>query len=287
VRLILEGGGVRAAYSSGVVHALSEAGIRASAVVGSSSGSVNAAFYAAGQTQAVCDIWRETVPGRRFINYRRFVWRMFIPFGRPGLDVDEMMDNVVAKRLDMQAATTGSTRLYVVATMVSDGSPILVRPNADNLLEWLRASNAIPAGYNRIVRIEGKDYVDGGVVAPVAFHLELDEPCEDPTVVVLTRRMETNKGPPNWWQQLALQLMVPKPIRTLSVGQHVLHNQLMQALRQSVDAGEIILVDPPPEMPLSRLTRDRGRIETGIQMGLEVGRDLARRLGANKAQSSG
>jgi hypothetical protein len=39
-----------------------------------------------------------------------------------------------------------------------------------------------------------------------------------------------------------------------------------------------MLVDPPDEMPLGRLTTDAGAIRAGVQLGLEVGRRLALQL---------
>ena len=46
MKLVLEGGGARAAYSAGLVHALAQAGVRPKVVIGCSSGSINAAFLA-------------------------------------------------------------------------------------------------------------------------------------------------------------------------------------------------------------------------------------------------
>src|SRR5690349_23007475 len=91
MKLVLEGGGARAAYSAGVVHALAESGVRAKAVLGCSSGSINAAFYASGQTATLLDLWSNYVPGRHFISWRR----QLTPFGGPGLAVDDMLDRVM------------------------------------------------------------------------------------------------------------------------------------------------------------------------------------------------
>ena len=71
MKLVLEGGGARAAYSAGLVHGLAQSGVRAKAVIGTSSGSINAAFYASGQTATVVDLWANYVPGNHFISWRR------------------------------------------------------------------------------------------------------------------------------------------------------------------------------------------------------------------------
>jgi hypothetical protein len=66
-----------------------------------------------------------------------------------------------------------------------------------------------------------------------------------------------------------------------------LHNAVMGRLRLAVEKREVLLVNPPSDMPLSRFTRDAGRIKAGIALGREVGRTLARELlGAGEAPMS-
>jgi predicted patatin/cPLA2 family phospholipase len=276
MRLILEGGGTRAAYSAGVVHALRQLNVRAGAVVGSSSGSMNAAFFASGQTETLCHLWREVVPNEGFISYRR----LLTPWGPPGLDVDRMIDHTIRKAhpLDVKRAVAGSPALYVVCTELTEGRAHIVRPNEHNIYDWIRASHAIPVGYNRIVHVEGQDFVDGGVAAPVPFDLPLEEPCDGPTVVILTRPMSTKKPAPNWWQQLFLRTLVPPRVASLSLRQHELHHALMQRLKLAVAREEVIVIDPPPQMTLSRVTNDAKKIAAGIRVGEEVGKRLAERL---------
>lgn len=276
MKLVLEGGGVRAAYSAGVMHSLREAGVIPAAVVGSSTGSLNAAFVASGQTDVACAIWTDEVPGDRFISWRR----QFTPWGKPGLDLDAMIDEVILPRLDVVAATSGRVHLYVTATDVRAGEAVVARPTPESIGQWLRASFALPVGYNRIVEVEGRPCIDGGVLAPVAFDVPLPETYAGPTVAVLTRPIETAKPAPALWARVALRTIVPPGARELSLRQHELHNAQMKKLQDAVRRGEVLLVDPPPDLGLSRLTRDSKKIRRGVELGRRVGEGLARRLGA-------
>lgn len=278
MKLVLEGGGARAAYSAGVVHALSEAGVRPRVVIGCSSGSINAAFLASGQTATVCDLWANYVPGKHFISWRR----QLTPFGGPGLAVDDMLDRVMIGQslFDPVAATRGDPVLYVAATDIATGAGVLVRPRAENVVEWLRASLALPVGYNRIVRIGEQGFIDGGVAMPVPFDEPIETACSGPTVVVLTRKMDTRKAAPKLWEKAFIWAIVPRAARAATLRQHELHNDVMDRLRSAVARQEVMLVNPPDEMPLSRFTRDPGRIRAGIDLGQEVGRRLAAELAA-------
>jgi len=278
MKLVLEGGGARAAYSAGVVHALAEGGVRAKAVIGCSSGSINAAFYASGQTATLLELWGNYVPGKHFISWRR----QLTPFGGPGLAVDDMLDRVMTagSLFDPVAATRGEPVLYVAATDVVTGAGVLAKPNADNVIEWLRASLALPVGYNRVVTIGGRGFIDGGVAMPVPFDEPLEPPCDGPTVVVLTRKMNTLKAAPKLWEKAFIWAIVPRAARAATLRQHELHNAVMQRLSVAVERREVMLVNPPEDMPLSRFTRDASTIRAGIELGREVGRRLATELKA-------
>jgi predicted patatin/cPLA2 family phospholipase len=278
MKLVLEGGGARAAYSAGVVHALAEAGVRPKAVIGCSSGSINAAFFASGQTATACDLWANYVPGKHFISWRR----QLTPFGGPGLAVDDMLDRVMIGQslFDPIAATRGDPALYIAATDVKTGLGVLARPRHDDVVDWLRASLALPVGYNRIVTIGDRGFIDGGVAMPVPFDEPIATECNGPTVVVLTRKMNTLKAAPKLWEKAFIHAIVPRAARLATLRQHELHNAVMNRLRLAVERKEVLLVNPPDELPLSRFTRDAGRIRAGIALGQEVGRRLAAELGA-------
>jgi predicted acylesterase/phospholipase RssA len=276
MKLVLEGGGARAAYSAGVVHALAEAGVKPKVVIGASSGSINAAFVASGQTSTVVDLWANYVPGKHFISWRR----QLTPFGGPGLAVDDMLDRVMVGQslFDPVAATRGAPALYIAATDVHTGEGVLVKPDASNVIEWLRASLALPVGYNRVVRIGERGFIDGGVAMPVPFDEPLESPCEGPTVVVLTRKMHTLKAAPKLWERAFIWAIVPRAARAATLRQHELHNAVMRRLGLAVERKEVMLINPPDEMPLTRFTRDASTLRAGIAIGQEVGRRLAPEL---------
>ncbi|MCB9593455.1 MAG: patatin-like phospholipase family protein [Sandaracinaceae bacterium] len=276
MKLVLEGGGNRAAFSAGVLLALERAGVPCEAIVGSSTSAVTAAYFAAGQMELGVRVWTEVMPDG-LVSWRRLV----TPWGRPALDLDRMIDDVLQKgwsRLDVDRLLEGAPVLYVVATKVPSGEGVLARPKREDLFEWLRASSALPVGYNRVVRIDGDDYVDSGLAAPVPFDMPLETPFEEPTVVILTRRPREEKQRPSWWQRAFLRLIVPEAIRGPSLRQHDLYNRIVRQLKAEEAAGRLILVTPPDDMTLSRLTRDAASLRRGVDIGLREGEALVARL---------
>jgi predicted patatin/cPLA2 family phospholipase len=273
VKLVLEGGGVRAAYSAGVCHGLAQAGVRFDAVIASSSGVLNAAFLAAGQTAAACDLWRELTPHRGLISWRR----QLTPFARPGLDLDMLIDDILVGegKLDLDRATAGDPDLFFTATDVARVAGHVARPTRATLVEWLRAALAFPAGYDREVTIDGVRYVDGGVAMPVPFDVPAIDPYPGPTLVVLTRPLSTSKLPPRWYETALVNLLVPRVARRAVLSQHELHNRTMRRLRSAELEGRVLVSNPPPEMPLKRFSTNEAKVFRGIEMGIVEGTRLA------------
>lgn len=276
MRVVIEGGGCRSAYSSGVLQVLAESGVAVDSVIGSSSGSMNAAFFAAGQTDRMVELWRDERVARRMVSIARFL----NPFAAPGLDVDDLVDNMLnlEGQLDPVRATSGPTALYTMAVNIDEMRPVAHRPTAETLWPWLKASMAMPLAYNRIVDIEGKGYVDGGVLEPVPFKTDLPPPPSGVTVVVLTRRAEVRKAAPPVWAKWLMRMITHPKVFDATIVQHEYHNNLMDELVLAHESGSVILVEPPVGMPVSRLTTDGKKLREGHQIGREVGEQLLRTL---------
>jgi NTE family protein len=155
VGLALGGGAARGFAHIGVIQVLEEAGIRPDLVVGTSAGSLVAAMYAAGKSgaelaalalamdeSAITD-W--AFPGRGVI--RGDALARYVREHTGGRNIEQM-------RLP----------LGIVATELASGAPILFQRGDAGLA--VRASSAVPAVFQPVA-INGREYVDGGLVSPV------------------------------------------------------------------------------------------------------------------------
>jgi NTE family protein len=155
IGLALGGGAARGFAHIGVIQVLEESGIRPDLVAGTSAGSLVAALYAAGRSgvelAVLADAMDETAfadwafPGRGLI--RGEALAKFVRDKTRGLEIDRM-------RLP----------LGIVATDLDSGEPILFRRGDTGTA--VRASSAVPAVFQP-VKIGSREYVDGGLSAPV------------------------------------------------------------------------------------------------------------------------
>lgn len=277
MRLVLEGGGSRAVFGAGVLIPLMEAGIPFTSVVGSSTGAMVAAYFAAGQHAELEEIWSRHLAGKRILNYSR----LLLPGSRSLIDLDYLVDEIFGRRvpLDRQRATSGSPAFHVVGTDVRAGALVLGRPTPDNVMAWIKGAAAIPVGYRRAVEVEGHRIMDGGLVDSVPYRLAIPgQDPDEPILIVVTRRLETRKPPPSWWQRALASLLISGPVRELIRDQHLRHNELMDRIAVDRARGLLRVVEPPPDFPVSRTTRDAKRLATGLDMGKALGRQLVAAL---------
>jgi NTE family protein len=159
VALVLGAGAARGFAHIGVIKALEAQGITPDIVVGSSVGSVIAALFAAGFTgnelnrlalnldEATITDWDLPFAGK---------------FG--GLIKGDALQAMLNREVQNRTIEQMRIPLGIVATELQSGKGVLFRTGNTGMA--VRASCSIPGVFQPAV-ISGKEYVDGGLVAPV------------------------------------------------------------------------------------------------------------------------
>lgn len=157
IGLALGGGAARGFAHVGVIQVLEEAGIRPSFVIGTSAGSLVAAIYASGRSGAQLQQIAEDMEEASLTDWT-------LPLFRRGVLRGDALARYVNQQVGMRPIEAMNIPLGIVATDLHSGESIVFRRGDTGLA--VRASSAIPALFQP-VRIAGRDYVDGGLVAPV------------------------------------------------------------------------------------------------------------------------
>ncbi|WP_232834695.1 patatin-like phospholipase family protein [Rhodoferax ferrireducens] len=157
VGLVLGGGAARGFAHIGVIQVLEEAGIRPSLVVGTSAGSLVAAFYASGKTGAQLQQIAETMEEAAFADWT-------LPIFSRGMLRGEALARYVSAQVNGRPIESMSLPLGIVATDLNSGQGMLFQRG--DTATAVRASSAVPALFQP-VKILGREYVDGGLVSPV------------------------------------------------------------------------------------------------------------------------
>lgn len=155
IGLALGGGAARGFAHIGVIQVLEEAGIRPDLVIGTSAGSLVAALYASGKGGAELASLAQAMDETAITDWA---------FPGRGLIRGEALARYVREHTGGRPIEQMRLPLGIVATDLDSGQGIVFRSGDTGTA--VRASSAVPAVFQP-VRIGAREYVDGGLVAPV------------------------------------------------------------------------------------------------------------------------
>ena len=155
IALVLGSGGARGYAHIGVIETLEQHGIKPDLIVGTSAGSIVGSIYASGKS---ADQLRKIALDMKVGDVRDF------KIGLKGFFDGRKVEDYVNKQVGQIPLEKMKIPMYVVATELKNGEKTIF--NHGNTGQAVRASVSIPSMFIPTM-IQGKEYVDGGLVSPV------------------------------------------------------------------------------------------------------------------------
>lgn len=262
--LVIEGGGMKAAYANGVLSAFEEAAEPTfDAVYGSSAGGALAAWYAAGQARYAEATWPYAAD-RRILSYGRFLR------GGPLLDHEALLDIVYLREhpIDQEAIRTRATPVIVVATDVATGQAVYQDLRHGDVISWLKATGRLPLASGGPVPIADRLYLDGGIADPIPVRRAIEDGHHHVTLILNTPPEARKRDNP---ALAALAARKYPALRDGIVRHHVIKHEAITAAAHPPAGVRVDIIQPEVPTGLSRLSRDLGVIQAGIAQGHAAG----------------
>ncbi|MGD0337540.1 MAG: patatin family protein [Bacteroidota bacterium] len=251
--LVVQGGGMRGIYSMAALMAIEECKLTGAFdhVFGSSAGAINGAYLLAEQAKLAVTVYLDDISNKNFVNFLRV---------QKIVDIDFLVDQVLKKHkaLDVKKVMKSRALFHLVLTDVLTGEPaeFTNRDNKDfDLMETLRATAAMPILYNKIVQINGRGYVDGGLLDAVPLMRAIQTGCTD-IVVVLTREPSFRRRRPNLFLRLIEQpflTKLPAATRKLMLSEDKYFNRTMELIEQPEKEGFTVRIAVVYPSDISRM----------------------------------
>ncbi len=159
---------------------------------------------------------------------------------------------------------------WVVVTNVETGEAEYIR--LDNILtqmEALRASASMPF-VSRMVEVDGKRYLDGGIADAIPVRACLDLGY-DKNVVILTQPADYRKGPMHPALIRSAYRKYPNLCRAL-IDRYARYNSQMDDVAQLEKEGRIFVIRPETPLGVKRLEKDKAQLQRVYDMGVADGR---------------
>ena len=278
--LVFEGGGMRGAFTAGIVATLIEEGIDFPHVSGISAGSSNTVNYVSRDAKrahatftTVADSpefggFRHWIEGRGMFNVDYLYDEIAQPDGDAPLDLDTFLANPARVRIGAFNATRGEEVWFTKDDMRT----------VEEVGRCVRASSTLPI-IMPTVTIDGDTYVDGAL-GPNGG-IPLDAPMRDgyrKFFVVLTRPRDFVKTPTKPGVCSALRLAFPRlpSIAEAVARRTVAYNAARRKLFQLEEQGRALIVTPG-DLGIDKMEMNVDRLEDAYDAGVACARaDLPR-----------
>ena len=264
--LVLEGGGMRGVFTSGVLDAFMKHGVYFRYVVAVSAGACNGMSYISRQPR------RARLSNIDFLTQYGYIgWRHLLKQGCI-FDQELLYDKFPNEYLpfDFDTFFQWSATFEMVTTNCLTGQAEYLTESNDRQrsLDIVRASSSLPY-VSKIVRVDGIPMLDGGIVdsIPVMRAIETGHPQN---VVILTR----NKGYRSKERDRKIPPFVYKKYPRLRVAQSrrvAAYNEQLELVERLEELGKVVCIRPQRPMEVGRMEKDIGRLERLYQEGFMLG----------------
>ena len=188
--LVLEGGGFRGIYTSGVLDYFMEQGLYLPQVYGISAGALNALGYAAKQPGRIAQINFRFCHDKRYISVHNMIKY------RCAFNLEFIFDTIPERYIPFDYSTFFSSpvQIHVGATNLLTGRcDFFGKDQMDKKLFPARASAALPL-FSYIFYLNGVPYLDGGIACPIPIARSVRDGNKK-HVIILTRNASFVRKP--------------------------------------------------------------------------------------------
>lgn len=255
IGLILEGGGMRGAYTAGVLDLFLDKNIEFKHCYGVSAGSVNACSYLSKQRGRAFRVDVDYLEDKNYASvYNLFKTGNF--FGT------EMCYHTIPEKLnpyDYDAFNKFDGKFYAVVTNCENGQPeYLEIKDMKNEIDMIRASCSLPL-MAQMVNIGGKIYLDGGISDSIPIRKSVKD-GNSKNVIVLTRDINYRKKPNELMPVIRIKYSkYPKLIEAIEK-RHKYYNMTLDYINNQEKKGNVFVIRPSEKVNIGRLEKDKEKL---------------------------
>lgn len=268
--LVLEGGGMRGVFTSGVLDAFMKHDLYFRYIVAVSAGACNGMSYVSRQPRRARISNIDYLARYKYIGIRHLVTQGCI-FDRELL-YDKFPNQLLP--FDFDEYFKHAKDFEMVTTNCLTGKAMYLSETSDRQrsLNIVRASSSLPY-VSKIVTVDGIPMLDGGIIDSIPINRAIETGHEH-NVVILTR----NKG----WRDTGKDRKVPAFIyknyprlRVALSHRHVVYNQQIDLIDRLEAEGKITCIRPMRPMEVGRIENDVEKLERLYEEGFAIGEKFA------------
>lgn len=269
--LILEGGGLRGVFTSGVLEAFLEAGIVFDEVYGVSAGASNAVTFLARQKGRNKRVFIDYIHDPRYKGFKS--WILTGNYFNKTFIFEEIPNRL--DPFDFATFAAQPAKLTMPVTHAQTGETHFLRDfsSPEAITTALKAATSLPI-LSRPEPIGNELYFDGGISCPLIWNT-IDLSKYRNVIYVLTQPKGYQKTPSkNKWLQSIMLLKHPKIIEALNV-RHKVYNETLEAINRAEEMNDhLMVIRPNGEVSVSRTESNKEKMHLSYQNGYDIANAL-------------
>ncbi len=253
--LILEGGGMRGAFTAGVLDNLMDRGIRFPYIIGVSAGACNALSYMSHQRGRSKYSYTKLMEQYKYIGLKKFL-----------LNGNIMDFNLLFHKFPeeiypykYQELADAPERFEMVTTSCQTGKACYFNEKSDpkRIIEIVKASSSMPF-VAPIVYVDGEPMMDGGVADSIPLERAHSLGYKN-SLVVLTRNKGYRKPKKATTVPFFMYRKYPN-LRKAIIGRNAMYNKQVTLVEELEERGKITVIRPINPIQVGRMERNTQKL---------------------------
>ncbi len=271
--LVVEGGGMRGVYSSGVLDFFIEKDLFFENNYGVSAGACHLCSYLAKQYKRAFRVNVDYLNDKRYCSVHSLLKTGNL-FGA------EMLYDIIPNELDLFDYDTynkNESNFYVVITDINTGKPEYVKiGDLKKDIIYVRASSSLPL-LAQNVKINDKEYLDGGISDSIPIKKSIADGNKK-NVVILTRDSTYRKGKNSLMPIIKLKYKkYPNFVKSMA-DRYIVYNEILDFIKELENNGDVFVIRPKKPVNIGRTEKNREKLEALYNDGYNDAKDCYEEL---------
>lgn len=265
IGLVLEGGGIRGVYTSGILDYFLEKNLEFKYIIGVSAGAIYSASYISKQEKRNLNIFMKYITDERYMGFKHFFKTgnyinldfayTKMTYELEPFSYEEFVKNDVVYKIGAFNCETGKTDFFEKKNI----------KNEEELLKDLMASGCLPFLLKETI-INNKVYLDGGIASPIPIYTSILDGNEY-NVIILTEPKGYKKYPLKARSLIKIYYKKYPAVSKALLNRHIVYNRTLKNIEKLEKIGKAFVFRPSSEVGVGRLEKDTEKIKRLYNLG--------------------
>lgn len=263
--LILEGGGLRGVYTSGVLRCFMDRGLFFPYVIGVSMGACNAANYVSRQPE------RNRIVNISFVNDSRYLSYLRLLAGGELFGMKFIFDTIPNSLVlfDYQTFRESDVKCVIVVTECKTGKPLYFEKSelGEGYFSILQASTCLPF-VSKPVRYKGQFLMDGGLSDSIPIRKSIGDGNRK-NVLILTQPKGYRKKMLKFNGFARMRYPRFPGLCEALANRYIRYNETMDFIDTLEQQDDVFIIRPRSALPARRIERNKNKLYATYDQGYQ------------------